>query len=125
MIFQCSRYISIIALFCAIISILGQTVRTTAQQVGFSNQHFRVVTQGQEPFIFYHPSAQGNDRFSGLLVQLLNQILSIAGPNNSMEMYPVPDGLWGDVFDNGTVTGCVAEAFYGRADIILAPLTEN
>ena len=122
---SCSRLISNIILFFAIISTLGEVVLIPAQDVGFSNQRFRVVTRELAPFIFFDPTAQGNDRFSGLLVQLLNQILLIAGHNNSMEIYMVPDGLLGDVSDNGTVTGCVAEAFYGHADIILATLTES
>ncbi|CAK0787222.1 hypothetical protein CVIRNUC_010438 [Coccomyxa viridis] len=82
------------------------------------------VANGRRPFTFINPDRDGQAAFSGVLVDLLPDLLDAAGFNKSDLHYYAPKSQGsGSQLPNGTWTGMTGELTAGRADVILTQLT--
>ncbi|GIL75500.1 hypothetical protein Vretimale_8129 [Volvox reticuliferus] len=83
----------------------------------------RVVAAHRPPFVFVTNTSSG-PYFSGLLIELLNKILTNIAISYPYEIYLSPSNA-GGTLSNGTWNGVVGELVAQRADIALFPLTRT
>lgn len=96
----------------------GEKVRGYVQY-NFSNQVFRAVVYEEPPFVMLN---EKTGKYEGFLVETVLEMLEEAGTNNTLIMYPSPDGTKGSYKDS-PATGVFAELAAGRADFALMELT--
>ena len=58
-----------------------------------------------------HEGLQGNDRFEGFAVELMDKIAQ--NLQFEYELYPVPDGQFGSIDENGEWNGMIGEVLNG------------
>ncbi|KXZ45007.1 hypothetical protein GPECTOR_59g614 [Gonium pectorale] len=83
----------------------------------------RVVVAHRPPFVFVANST-GNPFYYGLLIDLLNKILTTSNGTLSYNIYVSPTNAGGSLTTSGW-TGIVGELAKGRADVALFPLTRT
>ncbi|GIL51400.1 hypothetical protein Vafri_7403 [Volvox africanus] len=83
----------------------------------------RVVAADRPPFVFVRNTSSG-PAFSGLLIDLLNKMLTHSNISYPYEIYVSPTNA-GGTLSNGTWNGVVGELVARRADIALFPLTRT
>ncbi|GLI61922.1 hypothetical protein VaNZ11_004447 [Volvox africanus] len=85
--------------------------------------NLRIVVAHRPPFVFVKNGSQGTS-FRGLLIDLLNKVLTNSNISNPYEIYESPTNA-GGTLSNGTWNGVVGELVTRRADIALFPLTRT
>lgn len=84
--------------------------------------HLRIVTVEQAPFIIYDETKTGNDRWSGYLIDMWNELVVRIDQNFTYTLYNSPDGRFGGI-SNGQWNGMIKEILDGNADLALADFT--
>ncbi|CAH0391759.1 unnamed protein product [Bemisia tabaci] len=83
--------------------------------------NYRIVTVLQHPFIMREKDENGNWKFSGYCIDLIEEIKSQIG--FEYEIYVVPDNNFGNMDENGQWNGMIKELVEKRADIALGSLS--
>ncbi|KAK2714937.1 glutamate receptor ionotropic, kainate 2-like isoform X3 [Artemia franciscana] len=95
---------------------------------GLQNRTFRVTTILTQPYVMLVPDwealgLEGNDRFEGFAVELINDISEILKFN--YKIHVVEDGNYGSLDANGQWNGMIKELLDQKADVAIGDLSIN